>query len=164
MARIGQRGHHGIAFVGDYLPRNCGIATFTYDLAEAVAKRAGGNQPVIVVAMNDTPEGYAYPDRVKFEVRQDYPIDYSRAADFLNFSRIDAVCLQHEYGIFGGDWGSNLLTLLRDLHRPFVVTCHTVIRDTQPVQKEVFEEIIQAVMTSPNFRNIITEPAAEEQK
>jgi glycosyltransferase involved in cell wall biosynthesis len=141
MTHIGQRGHHGIAFVGDYLPRNCGIATFTYDLAEAVAKQAGGNQPVIVVAMNDTPEGYAYPDRVKFEVRQDYQIDYSRAADFLNFSRIDAVCLQHEYGIFGGEWGSNLLTLLRDLHRPFVVTCHTVIRDTQPGQKEVFEEI-----------------------
>jgi len=141
MTQPGQGGYHGIAFVGDYLPRNCGIATFTHDLAEAVARQAGGNQPVIVVAMNDTPEGYAYPDRVKFEVRQDYQIDYSRAADFLNFSRIDVVCLQHEYGIFGGDWGSNLLTLLRDLHRPFVVTCHTVIRDTEPAQKEVFEEI-----------------------
>jgi len=141
MTQSGQNSHHGIAFVGDYLPRNCGIATFTHDLAEAVARNAGENQPVIVVAMNDTPEGYAYPDRVKFEVRQDYQIDYSRAADFLNFSRIDAVCLQHEYGIFGGEWGSNLLTLLRDLHRPFVVTCHTVIRDTQPAQKEIFEEI-----------------------
>jgi glycosyltransferase involved in cell wall biosynthesis len=141
MTQSGQGYHHGIAFVGDYLPRNCGIATFTHDLAEAVARQTGRNQPVIVVAMNDTPKGYAYPDRVKFEVRQDYQIDYSRAADFLNFSRIDAVCLQHEYGIFGGDWGSNLLTLLRDLHRPFIVTCHTVIRDTESVQKEVFEEI-----------------------
>jgi glycosyltransferase involved in cell wall biosynthesis len=141
MTQSGQGYHHGIAFVGDYLPRNCGIATFTHDLAEAVARQTGRNQPVIVVAMNDTPKGYAYPDRVKFEVRQDYQIDYSRAADFLNFSRIDVVCLQHEYGIFGGDWGSNLLTLLRDLHRPFIVTCHTVFRDTQPVQKEVFEEI-----------------------
>lgn len=135
------RAHQGIAFVGDYLPRNCGIATFTSDLAESVARQSNGSRPVIVVSMNDRPEGYAYPDRVKFEVRQDFQIDYARAADFLNFSRTDVVCLQHEYGIFGGDWGSNLLTLLRDLHRPFVVTCHTVVQNTQPVQKEVFEEI-----------------------
>lgn len=142
MTRIGRRSHEGIALVGDYLPRNCGIATFTHDLAEAVASQRGEQQPVIVVAMNDTPKGYSYPDRVKFEVRQDYQIDYARAADFLNFSHIDTVCLQHEYGIYGGEWGSNLLTLLRDLQRPFVVTCHTVIRDVQPVQKEVFGEII----------------------
>ncbi len=141
MTQIGHSGHQGIAFVGNYIPRNCGIATFTYDLAEAVARQTHANKPVIVVAMNDTPKGYGYPERVKFEIRQDYQIDYSRAADFLNFSRIDAVCLQHEYGIFGGEWGSNLLTLLRDLQRPFVATCHTVVQNVQPVQKEVFEEI-----------------------
>ncbi|MBI4720768.1 MAG: glycosyltransferase family 4 protein [Chitinivibrionia bacterium] len=131
----------GIAFIGNYLPRVCGIATFTYDLAEAVAQQAGQKQPVIVTAMNDIPEGYSYPDRVKFEIRQGHQIDYSRAADFLNFSQIDVVCLQHEYGIFGGEWGSNLLALLRDLNRPLVVTCHTVIKETTPVQKEVFTEI-----------------------
>lgn len=141
MTHIGHRGHEGIAFVGNYLPRNCGIATFTYDLTEAVARHAGENQPVIVVAMNDTPKGYLYPNRVKFEVRQDYQIDYARAADFLNFSHVDTVCLQHEYGIFGGEWGSNLLTLLRDLQRPFVVTCHTVIQNPDSLQKEVFDEI-----------------------
>jgi glycosyltransferase involved in cell wall biosynthesis len=134
-------GHHGIAFVGDYVPRACGIATFTHDLAESLARLTAGSQPVIVVSMNDRPEGYAYPDRVKFEVRQEYSIDYSRAADFLNFSHVDVVCLQHEYGIFGGEWGSNVLTLLRDLHRPLVVTCHTLIKDAQPGKKEVFEEI-----------------------
>ncbi|NIM19679.1 MAG: glycosyltransferase [Candidatus Latescibacteria bacterium] len=131
----------GIAFVGNYLPRVCGIATFATDLAEAIAQQAGANQPVIAMAMNDTLDGYAYPDMVKFEVRQDYQIDYSRAADFLNFSRIDLVCLQHEYGIFGGEWGSNVLTLLRDLHRPLVVTCHTVVKEADPVQREVFIEI-----------------------
>jgi glycosyltransferase involved in cell wall biosynthesis len=91
--------------------------------------------------MNDLPEGYAYPERVKFEIRQDYQIDYARAADFLNFSRTDVVSLQHEYGIFGGEWGSNILTLLRDLNRPLVVTCHTVIKDADPIQREVFLEI-----------------------
>ena len=135
------RRSRGIAFVGNYLPRMCGIATFTYDLAEAVARQAGKDQPVIAMAMNDTPEGYAYPDRVKFEVRRDSPVDYSRAADFLNFSRIDVISLQHEYGIFGGEWGSNLLTLVRDLHRPVVMTCHTVVREPDPIQKEVFVEL-----------------------
>lgn len=131
----------GIAFVADYLPRKCGIATFTHDLAESVAGQAGSTQPVFVVSMNDRPEGYAYSDRVKFEVRQDYQIDYSRAADFLNFGRADVVCVQHEYGIFGGEWGSNLLTLIRDLQRPFVMTCHTIIEKIDKVQASVFEEL-----------------------
>ncbi len=131
----------GIAFIGNYLPRVCGIATFTYDLAEAVAKQAGKDQPVIVAAMNNNTEGYNYPDRVKFEIRQDHQLDYSRAADFLNFSTIDVVCLQHEYGIFGGEWGSNLLSLIRDLDRPLVMTCHTVIKEVDPFQKKVFKEL-----------------------
>jgi glycosyltransferase involved in cell wall biosynthesis len=132
---------HGIAFLGNYLPRACGIATFTYDLAEAVAQQAGSAQPVIVTAMNDRPDGYAYPERVKFEIRQDNQVDYARAADFLNFSRIDVISLQHEYGIFGGEAGSNLLTLIRDLHRPLVVTCHTLYEDPEQMQREVFTEI-----------------------
>jgi glycosyltransferase involved in cell wall biosynthesis len=91
--------------------------------------------------MNDIPEGYAYPEVVKFELRQDHQIDYSRAADFLNFSHIDVVSLQHEYGIFGGEEGSNVLTFLRDLTRPVVVTCHTVLKDPRPMQKEILCEI-----------------------
>jgi len=131
----------GIAFLGNYLPRNCGIATFTYDLSNAVSKQAGVDQEVIIAAMNDVPEGYAYPETVKFELRQEHQIDYSRAADFLNFSRIDVVSLQHEYGIFGGEKGSNVLTFLRDLARPVVVTCHTVLKKPGPVQKELLCEI-----------------------
>lgn len=131
----------GIAFLASYLPRKCGIATFTSDLSDAVAKQMGRHQSVFVAAMNDLEEGYNYPERVKFEIRQDHQIDYSRAADFLNFSGISVLSLQHEYGIFGGKWGSNVLTLLRDLHLPVVVTCHTVLRTPDPVQKEVFLEI-----------------------
>jgi glycosyltransferase involved in cell wall biosynthesis len=131
----------GIAFLSSYLPRACGIATFTHDLSEAVARQAGRHQSVIVTAMNDLEEGYNYPERVKFEVRQGYQIDYSRAADFLNFSGIGVLSLQHEYGIFGGKWGANVLTLLRDLRRPVVVTCHTILREPDPAQKEIFGEI-----------------------
>ncbi|MDH3215433.1 MAG: glycosyltransferase family 4 protein [Candidatus Krumholzibacteria bacterium] len=131
----------GIGFISSYVPRPCGIATFTDDLANAVVQESRGRQSVIVAAMNDRPQGYAYPNRVKFEIRQDYTVDYSRAADFLNFSRIDVLSLQHEYGIFGGEYGANVLTLMRDLHRPVVVTCHTVVQDADPAKKEVFDEI-----------------------
>lgn len=92
----------GIAFLGSYLPRACGIATLSHDLATAVARQVSAEQPVIVAAMNDQAEGYAYPDIVKLELRQEHPIDYSRAAEFLNFSGIDIVSLQHEYGIYVG--------------------------------------------------------------
>ncbi len=131
----------GIAFLGNYLPRNCGIATFTYDLSNAIADQTAAEQQVIVAAMNDIPEGYPYPDDVKFELRQDHQIDYSRAADFLNFSHIDVVNLQHEYGIFGGEDGANILTFLRDLERPAVVTCHTVLEKPEPSQKDLLVEI-----------------------
>ena len=131
----------GIAFLGNYLPRACGIATFTHDLATAVARQVSAEQPVIVAAMNDLAEGYAYPDIVKFELRQEHPIDYSRAAEFLNFSRIDIVSLQHEYGIYGSEYGANVLTFLRDLNRPVVVTCHTVLEKPLPEQRDVLVEI-----------------------
>ena len=111
-----------LAFVSDYLPRRCGIATFTHDLCEAVAKRGGKRHDVFSVAMNDVPEGYPYTDRVRFEVRQSVQADYRLAAEFLNIHQVSAVCLQHEYGIFGGPSGSHILSLLRRLRRPLVTT------------------------------------------
>lgn len=135
--------NRGIAFLGNYLPRACGIATFTYDLAEAVAAQSGEEQPVIIAALNDIPEGYAYPNRVKFEIRQESSVDYAKAADFLNFSNIDVVSLQHEYGIFGGDTGSNVLTFLRRLKRPVVTTCHTVLEKPKPMERDILREIAE---------------------
>ena len=69
------------------------------------------------------------------------PISYRQAADFLNFSNIDLVCLQHEYGIFGGRAGAHILELLRRLNMPFVTTLHTVLRDPDRDQRAVMEEI-----------------------
>ncbi len=145
MSSTASKGHRnrGIAFLGTYLPRRCGIATFTYDLAEAVAEEAGPNQPTIIAAMNERAAGYSYPERVQFELRQGYQIDFSRAADFLNYSRIDVVSLQHEFNIFGGEHGSNVLTFIRDLRRPLVVTCHTVrVEEASPAKREVFREVL----------------------
>ena len=92
---------HGIAIIGNYLPRKCGIATFTTDLSDAIVSAAGHEQPVSVIAMNDKPNAYEYPDRVRFEIRQEFHGDYRRAADFLNFGAADVVSIQHEFGIFG---------------------------------------------------------------
>lgn len=129
-----------IAFVGNYLPRQCGIATFTTDLCKAVAEEAAGADS-IAVAMNDVPEGYAYPDRVRFEVAQNSLNEYRNTADFLNVNQVQGTCVQHEYGIFGGRAGSHLLALLRELRMPIVTTLHTVLRDPNDDQRRVLEEL-----------------------
>ncbi len=103
-----------IAFIGNYLPRQCGIATFTTDLCESMAS-AYPQIEYFTLAMNDQPDGYEYPARVRFEVPQEDLKMYRCAADFLNLYEVDLVCLQHEFGIFGGKAGSHILALLRGL-------------------------------------------------
>ncbi|MBN2525255.1 MAG: glycosyltransferase family 4 protein [Deltaproteobacteria bacterium] len=130
----------GVGFLGNFLPRECGIATFTHDLSAAIAKQVEP-QPVIVAAMNDIPEGYQYSVPVTFELRQGYPQDYISAADYFNISNIDVVSVQHEYGIYGGDWGSHVLAFMKKLKKPSVVTCHTVFENPRPIPREILREI-----------------------
>ncbi|MDB6056896.1 MAG: pimB 2 [Verrucomicrobiales bacterium] len=131
-----------VAFLGDYLPRKCGIATFTTDLRCAVAAEFPSIQ-CPVVPVNDIEEGYDYPKEVRFEIaEQDLP-SYLRAADFLNISDVDVVCLEHEFGIFGGAAGSHVLALLRELRMPIVTTLHTVLREPNADQRRVMRELIR---------------------
>jgi len=129
-----------IAFIGNYLPRQCGIATFTTDLCEAIAAEYG-ETTCIALPVNDTEAGYAYPPRVRFELTEKDIDSYQRAADFLNINNVDLVCLQHEYGIFGGRAGSHILALLRELRMPVITTLHTVLHDPDPDQRRVLEEV-----------------------
>ncbi len=129
-----------IAFVGNYSPRQCGIATFTTDLCEAVAS-AYPETTCIALPVNDTETGYDYPSRVRFEISEKDIQSYRRAADFLNINNVDLVCLQFEYGIFGGNSGSHILTLLRELRMPIVTTLHTILSDPSPDQQLVLEEV-----------------------
>ncbi len=131
---------HRIAFIGNYLPRQCGIATFTTDLCEAVAAEYSGTT-CIALPVNDLEAGYPYPPRVRFELMEKDIDSYRRAADFLNINNVDLVCLQHEYGIFGGRAGSHILALLRELRMPIVTTLHTILRNPDPDQKRVLEEV-----------------------
>jgi glycosyltransferase involved in cell wall biosynthesis len=129
-----------IAVIGNYLPRHCGIATFTTDLCDAIHAEYGTTE-LLALPVNDTKDGYSYPARVRFELSEDNLASYRQAADFLNFSNIDLVCLQHEYGIFGGRAGAHILELLRRLNMPFVTTLHTVLRDPDRDQRAVMDEI-----------------------
>ena len=129
-----------VAVVGNYLPRQCGIATFTTDLCEAISNERGSSR-LFAVPVNDTESGYAYPARVRLALAQDDLTSYEQAADFLNFTNFDLVCLQHEYGIFGGPAGSHILTFLRRLKMPVITTLHTVLREPNPDQRRVMEEI-----------------------
>jgi glycosyltransferase involved in cell wall biosynthesis len=131
-----------VAFLGDYLPRKCGIATFTTDLRCAVAKEFPALQ-CLVVPVNDRAEGYDYPAEVRFEIaEQDLP-SYLRAADFLNITDVDVVCVEHEFGIFGGPAGSHVLALLRELQMPIVTTLHTILREPNEEQRRVMRELIR---------------------
>jgi glycosyltransferase involved in cell wall biosynthesis len=129
-----------VAFVGNFLPRQCGIATFTTDLCEAVAS-AFPAAACLALPVNDTEAGYTYPPRVRFELSEKDIESYRRAADFLNINSVDVVCLQHEYGIYGGPAGSHILALLRELRMPVVTTLHTVLKDPLPEQRQVLEEV-----------------------
>jgi len=131
-----------IAVIGNYLPRQCGIATFTTDLCEAIAAEFQGID-CFALPVNDRAEGYAYPPRVRFELTENQLASYRRAADFLNINDVDVVCLQHEYGIFGGQAGNHILALLRDLRMPLVTTLHTILQDPDPYKHRVLEEIAQ---------------------
>jgi len=94
-----------VAVIGNYFPRQCGIATFTTDLCDAIGTEYETAQ-LMAVAVNDPGAHYSYPPRVRFELTEGDPSSYDDAADFLNFSNVDLVCLQHEYGIFGGRPGA----------------------------------------------------------
>jgi glycosyltransferase involved in cell wall biosynthesis len=130
-----------IAFVGDHLPRRCGIATFTTDLLAAVASAYPQSQ-CLAVSVNDVSGGYEYPEVVRFEIEEQDLSSYLRAADFLNISNVDIVCLQHEFGIFGGPAGGHILALLRELRMPVVTTLHTVLREPKTDQRRVMEGLI----------------------
>ncbi|GMV91384.1 MAG: hypothetical protein AMXMBFR82_11620 [Candidatus Hydrogenedentota bacterium] len=131
-----------IAFLGNYVPRLCGIATFTHDLCEAVAGAVPAAQ-CYAGAVNDRVDGYEYPSRVRFELLEKDLDSYRRAADFLNFNNADVLCVQHEFGIYGGPAGSHVLALLKEVRMPVVTTLHTVLREPNAAQRTVMNELVQ---------------------
>lgn len=131
-----------VALVGNCVPRRCGIATFTYDLCRSLIA-ADRRAEVFVVPVNDVAGGYDYPRDVWFEIDEKQIESYQQAADFLNLHDVDVVCLQHEFGIFGGPGGRHVLALLRGLNMPVVATLHTVLSEPTDEQRTVMTGLIE---------------------
>jgi len=135
-----ERPLNSIAVIGTYLPRLCGIATFTAHLCNALGPIFQPGR-LLALAIDDVPEGYPYPERVSFQIRAAQQGDYRLAANFLNINQIDAVIVQHEFGIFGGPSGSHVLRLIRDLTMPVIANLHTVLADPNDEQRAIITEL-----------------------
>src|SRR3954451_3980738 len=132
-----------VTFIGNYLPRRCGIAIFTYDLHRAIsASRA--NLETSIIAMTNEGQSYDYPPEVQVQVHDQTIDDYAHAAEFLNRRQFDVVSLQHEFGIFGGEPDSHIVALLSRLRMPIVTTLHTVLPAPSPSQRDLMDQIIDA--------------------
>ncbi|MFC1735382.1 glycosyltransferase family 4 protein [Candidatus Hydrogenedentota bacterium] len=130
-----------IAVIGNYLPRKCGIATFTTDLCDALADELKTRGSVEALVMDDIEQGYPYPSRVKFQLHANKLADYQKAADYINVNQFDVVVLQHEYGIFGGRNGAYILSLIKSLRMPVLTTLHTVLAEPTEEQKAIIIEL-----------------------
>lgn len=134
-----------VTFLATYPPRKCGIGTFTHDLAKNISKKYGeelsAKGRVSIAALNDRPEGYDYDSEAGFEINAMNRLDYRRAGDYVNLSDTKVVNIQHEYGIFGGEDGDNLLTFLESIRKPVVSTLHTILDDPSTHQREVLEKV-----------------------
>lgn len=131
-----------IVFIGDYVPRVCGIATFTADLRTAVDAGMPETE-CAVIAVTDLPEAYVYPDEVRFEIAEQNETSYLQAADYIDSTETDVVCLQHEFGIYGGTDGEHVLSLLERLRTPVVTTLHTVLEHPTADQRRVMNGIVR---------------------
>ncbi|GGZ33292.1 glycosyl transferase [Echinicola pacifica] len=133
-----------LAYIGSYPPRECGIGTFTQNLTKSMLgiDELGVEQnEIMVVAMNDGNQKYAYPKEVKHQIRQEYQTDYVEAANFINLSGSDICILEHEFGIYGGNSGMYILPLLHRLEIPFIVTLHTILESPSYNEKAILKEI-----------------------
>ncbi len=141
MASLPTFKHSKLAIISTYVPRRCGIAVFCSDLTRAMTEELGHRGDLYVLAIDDTPEGYRYPNEVRFQIRGNVQTDYRLAADFILSNQANAIIVQHEYGIFGGPAGAHILRLLREVHVPVITTLHTVLAEPSPEQRKVMDEL-----------------------
>ena len=155
-----------VSFISSYLPRKCGIATFSSDLLNSLKFLYPNSEPdgeqsnFEVVALNDANETYDYGSEVTFQIRDQHRKDYQRAADFINHSPVDAVSVQHEYGIYGGEDGNYINTLLSGLKKPAITTLHTVLENPTPGQRQtlmrICEQSVSVVVMAQAAVDILT--------
>lgn len=149
-----------IAFLGTYVPRECGIATYTKDLVDSI-DLLEEFAPARVISVNEKETIYDYSSRVKYQIIQDYEEDYIKAAKYVNESRIKVVNLQHEFGVYGGEWGNYILSFLQNVRKPVVSTLHTVQPGFESPAREILQEIIDrsaaVLVMGQNAKKILSE-------
>ncbi|MBP9191628.1 MAG: glycosyltransferase, partial [Ignavibacteria bacterium] len=133
----------GINIVSSFVPRRCGIATFSNDLAGSIKELGSGENKVSITTLNDIREGYKYSSDVNFEINDKSVTDFKEAANYLNLSDNNVINIQHEYGIFGGEAGSNILYLIDRLNKPVVTTLHTVLENPSKEEAKILQEICE---------------------
>ena len=153
-----------IAFIGNYPPKACGIGTFTENLANSILANLAADhlgEVAEIIAMEDPSEAHTYPSVVTRTIDPNELSSYRKTAAYLNEGDFDLVVLQHEYGIFGGDDGSYILTLLNRLKIPLITTFHTVLKQPSPGQRNVLRSIAgrsqQVVVMSQMARSFLQE-------
>lgn len=140
---MGQAAPLRIVFIGNALPRRCGIATFTTDLELSLREQADVAETAIV-AMCDPDGPCSYGEPVRLGIAEEEPGAYLEAADYINEAGFDVVSLQHEFGIFGGEAGNYLLGLIAALRIPLVTTFHTVLDQPTEAQRAVMMALLTA--------------------
>lgn len=147
-----------IAFISSYIPRKCGIASFTKDLSKAI-NDLNPESLCQIIAIDPDEQRPDYPEEVSWRIERDKPESYLAAADYINQSEAEIVCLQHEYGLFSGVYGDQILNLLRALQKPVVTTLHTILENPTPQQRIVFSQIAELsdvlIAMLPNAKELL---------
>jgi len=131
-----------IYFLGNFPPKECGIATFTQDLITSLNKRFNPKVKSRVIALNEESSLYNYDSRVVMQMNKDYLEEYIEIAKRINRSeKIKLVCIQHEFGIFGGECGSYIIPFLETIKKPVVVTFHSVLPNPNNLRKKIVKFI-----------------------
>ena len=138
---LGSRASKKVCYLSTYPPRKCGIGVFTKDLVDAMDLYSDSVSST-VIAVNENRASHRYDERVKWQIRHDNEEDYIKVAEEVNSSDVDVVNIQHEFGIFGGEWGSHVLSFLETLRKPVVTTLHTLQPDLEPQGQRVLKEIL----------------------
>jgi glycosyltransferase involved in cell wall biosynthesis len=138
---LGSRASKKVCYLSTYPPRKCGIGVFTKDLVDAMDLYSDSVSST-VIAVNENRASHRYDERVKWQIRHDNEEDYIKVAEEVNSSDVDVVNIQHEFGIFGGEWGSHVLSFLETLRKPVVTTLHTLQQDLEPQGQRVLKQIL----------------------
>lgn len=157
-----------VIYVSSYIPRKCGIATFTKDLTNDI-NQLNPYALAEIMALNKNGEDLSYPWETKYKINQEELISFLQAAEYINQSSADIVCLQHEFGLFGGKCGEFVLPFIESIKKPLVSTLHTVVQDATSDCGNIIKRIIARsnaiiVMIKETKNRLVNDYGASDEK